>query len=335
MPIDIRRQDIVQLIEVTVRDIVDEAIGIKSLVLETPSGAALPDAEPGAHIDVHVAPGIVRQYSLCNGPAERGACRTYRIAVKREPASRGGSSRIHDEFHVGRIAAISAPRNHFPLRLDAPHSVLLAAGIGITPLFAMAQRLAAEGRSFELHYFARSQAHAAFHRELGRGVLADASHFHFGLEGEPLTDRLKSLLGTRRTGAQLYLCGPAAFMALVRQTAARAWPADSVHFEYFGAPTDPSMQAHERDAAFVVHLARSGRSVIVAAGCTALDALREAGVDVDSSCEQGVCGSCIARVLDGVPDHRDAYLTDDERCRNDAIALCVSRARSDSLTIDL
>lgn len=318
--------------EVEIREIVDEALDIKSLLLAAPSGGRLTGATPGAHIDVVIAPGIVRQYSLWNGPEDDGV---FRIAVKREAQSRGGSQRVHDEFAPGRVIEISAARNHFPLDGDAPHSVLVAGGIGITPILSMARHLRARGRSFELHYFARSVAHTAFHERISTGALRNFTRFHHALEGAALHDRLDGVLRGRREGAHLYLCGPAPFMSLVREIASPAWPAGTVHFEYFGAaPQEPSI-AQDVEHAFTVELARSGRTVQVQPGCTTLEALREAGVEIESSCEQGVCGTCLVRVLEGTPDHRDLFLTDDERAANDSMLPCVSRACSATIRLDL
>ncbi|AET92429.1 vanB family oxidoreductase/oxygenase [Burkholderia sp. YI23] len=318
--------------EVEIREIVDEAPDIKSLLLAAPSGARLTGASPGAHIDVVIAPGIVRQYSLWNGPEDDGV---FRIAVKREAQSRGGSQRVHDEFAPGRVIEISAARNHFPLDFDAPHSVLVAGGIGITPILSMARHLLARGHSFELHYFTRSVGHTAFHERIRTGGLRNFTRFHHALEGAALHDRLDGMLRGRREGAHLYLCGPAPFMTLVRETAQAAWPDDAVHFEYFGAAPQASSNLQDADAAFTVELARSGRTVSVQPGCSTLDALRAAGVEIESSCEQGVCGTCLVHVLDGVPDHRDLYLTDEERVANQSMLPCVSRACSATITLDL
>jgi vanillate monooxygenase ferredoxin subunit len=318
--------------EVEIREIVDEARDIKSLLLAAPSGARLTGASPGAHIDVVIAPGIVRQYSLWNGPEDEGV---FRIAVKRETQSRGGSQRVHDEFAPGRVIEISAARNHFPLDDAAPHSVLIAGGIGITPILSMARHLRAQGRSFELHYFTRSIEHTAFQARIDTGALRNFTRFHHALEGAALHDRLDGLLRTRREGAHLYLCGPTPFMTLVRETARASWPDAAVHFEYFGAAPQASASASTEERAFTIELAKSGRMVQVAPDCTALDALRHAGVEIESSCEQGVCGTCMVHVLDGAPDHRDLFLTDDERAANRSMLPCVSRACSNTIKLDL
>lgn len=321
-----------ELMEAEIREIIDEARDIKSLLLAAPSGGRLTGASPGAHIDVVIAPGIVRQYSLWNGPEDEGV---FRIAVKREGRSRGGSQRVHDEFAPGRVIEISAARNHFPLDEQAPHSVLVAGGIGITPILSMARHLHARGRSFELHYFTRSVEHTAFHARIDAGELRNFTRFHHALEGVALHDRLDGMLRGRRKGANLYLCGPTPFMTLVRETASPAWPNETVHFEYFGAAPEVSADMEGGEQAFTVELAKSGRTVQVEPGSTTLDALRNAGVGIESSCEQGVCGTCLVHVLDGVPDHRDLFLTDDERAANDRMLPCVSRACSATIRLDL
>ncbi|SAL72876.1 ferredoxin [Caballeronia peredens] len=322
----------VALMQVEIREIVDEALDIKSLLLAGPAGARLTGASPGAHIDVVIAPGIVRQYSLWNGPEDEGV---FRIAVKREAQSRGGSQRVHDEFAPGRVIEISEARNHFPLDDEAPHAVLIAGGIGITPVLSMARHLHARGRSFELHYFTRSVEHTAFYARIDTGGLRNFTRFHHGLEGAALHDRLDGILRGRREGAHLYLCGPSPFMTLVRETASPAWPDATVHFEYFGAAPQASADSQGDERTFTVELAKSGRTVQVEPGCTTLDALRRAGVEIESSCEQGVCGTCLVHVLEGVPDHRDLFLTDDERAANETMLPCVSRACSATIKLDL
>lgn len=289
----------------------------------------LPPAAPGAHIDVHVG-GVVRQYSLCNGPDDRGY---YLIAVKREPDSRGGSRAMHEDVAVGQVLQVGVPRNLFPLAPDAGHYVLVAAGIGITPIQAMARHLLARGASFELHYFVRSEAQAAFVTMLGLEPLRGKVRLHAGLERPALQDALAALVASRRKDARLYVCGPQPFMALVGELADQAgWPADAVHTEHFGA--DPKAQDGPRTA-FTVQLSRSGRSYDVPADKSILAVLSENGVKVPTSCEQGFCGSCVCGVLEGTPDHRDSFLSDDERRAGRRLLPCVSRARTARLVLEL
>jgi vanillate monooxygenase ferredoxin subunit len=305
----------------------DEARDIRSFVLQTMAGQALPPATPGAHVDVHLAPGLVRQYSLCNGPGDAGH---YRIAVKREPASRGGSSRMH-ELRAGDLLTIGAPRNHFALAVGDGPCLLVAGGIGITPLLSMARHLRASGRPFELLYFTRGIADTAFHEELSAPGFAGRVSFHDALEPQAVRAYLRRRLWERPDGAQLYLCGPRPFMDLVEDVAAATWPPASVHLEYFAA--DASATAG--GCGFVVRLARSGRELAVGPEQRVIEVLAAAGVAIDTSCEQGVCGTCLTGVLDGTPDHRDVFLTDAEKAAGDTFCPCVSRSHSPALVLDL
>ncbi len=303
-----------------------EAEGIDSFELGREDGHPLPSFSAGSHIDVHLPGGLVRQYSLCNDSSEQ---HRYRIAVLRDAASRGGSVAMHERVQVGDTLTISEPRNHFPLE-HAPHTLLLAGGIGITPLLCMSQRLATAGSSFELHYATRSLARTAFRDEVaafgGRALL----HLDDGDSAQKLD--LPAVLAAQPAGTRLYVCGPTGFIDFVVQTAkARGWPADHIHLEYFGAaPQDTS-----GDQAFEVRLASTGKSYTIPADKSVVQALYEQGVDIMISCEQGVCGTCLTRVLEGECDHRDLYLTDEEKAANDQFLPCCSRARSKTLVLDL
>jgi ferredoxin-NADP reductase len=314
---------------VRVERIVEETAEIKSFHLVPANGKALPAITPGAHISVDLPDGLVRQYSLCNGPHDR---RAFHIAVKREPDSRGGSRTLHERVSEGDILQAMPPRNHFPLERSARHHLLLAAGIGITPLLSMAQHLSASGASFALHYFTRSPRHAAFHEQLSREELAGKVDFHYALDPGSLRIYLHALLHARPDGAHLYLCGPRPFMDLVEDVAAAAWPPEAVHVEYFSA--DPAAHAGPRFP-FEVVLARSKVTCAVPADKSILDVMKERGIGVLDSCGQGVCGTCVTGVLEGTPDHRDAFLSDKERKACDKMMLCVSRAKSESLVLDL
>lgn len=314
---------------VVVRRVRQEALDIKSFELALAGGARLPPFTPGSHIDVEIEPGLVRQYSLTNGPLEEAA---YVIAVKREPASRGGSLAMHERVKEGDALGISAPRNNFALAAGAAHHLLLAGGIGITPLYGMARSLQEFGASFELQYFSRSIQHTAFHAALSAPQYRGKVAFHYALEPEAVRAYLRKLLWRRDEGAHLYLCGPRPFMDLVEQTAAATWPPEAVHVEYFSA--DPASLAGPRQS-FRVRLARSGGEYEIPAGSTIVKALAAQGFQVVTSCEQGVCGTCLTGLLEGVPDHRDVFLTDEERQAGDKIMPCVSRAKSDLLVLDL
>ncbi len=312
-----------------VERIVEETPEIKSFHLVPANGKPLAAFTPGAHISVRIPDGLTRQYSLCNGPTEDAA---YHIAVKREPDSRGGSRTLHERVVEGDALEVLAPRNHFPLDKRAKHHLLLAGGIGITPLLAMAKHLSAAGASFQLQYFTRSPRHAAFHELLSREEFAGKVDFHYALEPAALRIYLHQLLHRRPDGAHLYVCGPRPFMDQVEDIASATWPPGTVHMEFFSADSAASSAPR---SPFEVSLARSGITLTVPADKTVLEALGERGVQVLNSCGQGVCGTCITGVLEGTPDHRDAFLSDKERKACDKMMLCVSRACSPRLVLDL
>ena len=307
----------------------DEALDICSLDLVPVDGSALPGFSAGAHIDVHLPGGLVRQYSLCNPPGET---HRYRIAVLRDAASRGGSATVHDQLQVGTVLDIGTPRNLFELDPAAPHHLLLAGGIGITPLLAMAEQLAAQGGAFTLHHATRSRERTPFVAQLASAPYADRVHHHF--DDGPATQKL-DLAATLRSapaGSHLYVCGPTGFMeAVLAEGRAQGWDEARLHREYFAAaPTGTA-----GDGGFELELASSGRVIPVAADQTALAALLAAGLDIPMSCEQGVCGTCLTGVKSGVPDHRDQYLTPEERAANNQFLPCCSRASSARLVLDL
>jgi len=305
-----------------------EAEGIAGFELGRADGGALPAFSAGSHVDVHVPGGPIRQYSLCNDAGER---HRYRIAVLRDPQTRGGSAGLHDGVNVGDLLTISEPRNHFPL-VHAKRTVLLAGGIGITPLLCMAQRLHAIAADFELHYCTRSVERTAFREEIAAAPFAQRVHFHFDDGDAAQKLDLPKALGARDAGTHLYVCGPTGFIQHVTQTAqGLGWPAEQVHLEYFGAaPQDSS-----GDRAFQVKVASRGQLIPVLADQTVIQALQAHGVEVLVSCEQGVCGTCITRVLEGECDHRDLYFTDEEKAKNDQFTPCISRAKGGLLVLDL
>ena len=306
-----------------------EATDICSFELVEVDGRSLPAFSAGSHVDVDVADGITRQYSLCNDPAES---HRYQIAVLRDAATRGGSAAMHDRVMVGDLLTISAPKNHFPLAHEAKKSLLLAGGIGITPILCMAERLAAIGADFEMHYCTRSADRTAFRDHILKSGFVDRVHFHFDDGDESQKLKLAPLLESAASDTHLYVCGPGGFLDFVRGCAKdQGWPDTRVHFEYFSAkPVDG-----HGDTAFDVRLASSGRTVNVPIGCSIVQALASVGVDLPVSCEQGVCGTCLTRVLEGTPDHRDHYLTDAERAINDQMLPCCSRAKCPLLVLDL
>ncbi|OOV89740.1 PDR/VanB family oxidoreductase [Pseudomonas sp. MF4836] len=286
----------------------------------------LPAFEAGAHVDVHLPDGLVRQYSLCSDPADPGL---YRLGVLKDPASRGGSEAVHATLCEGSVVTISAPRNLFPLAVDAQRSLLIGGGIGITPMIAMAYALHARGADFELHYCGRSRSQAAFLQELASAPFSQRVSTHFDDEPAGKLD-LNAVLGTAAPGCHVYTCGPSGFMTWVIDAATAAGYGDEqVHREYFQVEVDGSGEAFE------VHTARSCKTLQVHAGQSIVQALAEVGIAIDVSCEQGVCGTCLCDVLEGEPDHRDVYLTADEREANDQMLLCCSRARSGRLVLDI
>jgi vanillate O-demethylase ferredoxin subunit len=305
-----------------------EADGIASFELARADGGPLPAFSAGSHVDVQVPGGLTRQYSLSNDSVARN---TYRIAVLRDEKSRGGSVAMHDALNEGDVLTISEPRNHFPL-VHAVRTILFAGGIGITPLLCMAHRLAAVGSDFELHYCTRSRAKTAFVDEIAASGFADRVHYHFDDGAEDQKLQLAPLLTQVDPQAHVYVCGPAGFIQFVTDWAKGCgWPSAQVHVEFFAAPE----QDTSGDRPFDVKIASSGAVVPVPAGKSVVKALAEHGVEILTSCEQGVCGTCITRVLDGVCDHRDMYFTDEEKARNDQFTPCCSRAKSALLVLDL
>jgi ferredoxin-NADP reductase len=298
-----------------------------------PFGRALPAYTAGAHIDVHTPGGFVRTYSLAEAPPAAGTPARYRIGIKREAAGRGGSAALHHKLHEGDLIAIGSPRNHFALRAGEQHTLLLAGGIGLTPLLAMAQTLQREQRPFTLAVFARSRALLPFAEALA--ALGPAVRLHFDDPAAPEKLDIAALVGAHVPGRQLHLCGPAGFMAAVR-TAAAAWPEEAVHLEYFAPPE--SAAGSEADEAFDLILARRGVRLTVAADQSAVAALHDIGIDIPTSCEQGVCGTCVVGWVAGdgssAPEHRDFCLSATER--RSKLALCCSRGSARApLVLDL
>ncbi|WP_382162855.1 PDR/VanB family oxidoreductase [Hydrogenophaga sp. ANAO-22] len=315
-------------LDVRVRARQPEADGICSFDLEPIGANELPAFRPGAHIDVQVAPGLIRQYSLCGHPQER---RSWRIGVLREPQSRGGSAGLHDRVQVGAVLKVSAPRNLFEL-VEAPHSVLVAGGIGVTPILSMAQHLQETGRSFEMHYCARSPERMAFRGQIEAGPLAGHTRLYFSDAPSPQAFDAPALLRAAPEGAHLYVCGPAGFMDFVLSAArAAGWAEARLHREHFAGTVADSTA----DQAFQIRLQRSGATLDVPVGVSALQVLLDHGADVNYACEAGVCGSCLTRVLEGTPDHRDSCLMDAERAANDQFTPCCSRSKSPTLVLDL
>ncbi|MYJ34355.1 MAG: 2Fe-2S iron-sulfur cluster binding domain-containing protein, partial [Acidimicrobiaceae bacterium] len=312
-------------LRVQVRRKWETAAGVAAFEL-APIEGVLPTFQPGAHIDVHLPNGLVRQYSITNGPGETSY---YRLGVKLEPDSTGGSVCLHKTVREGDVLAISEPRNNFPLRRDSMRTILLAGGIGITPLLAMAQALDRMSLPFELHCFAQSAEHTAFSDVLDG--LGESVVRHLGLPPDETVAEIRRLVAAPDEFTHVYVCGPGPMLEAARREAADAgWPDDHVHFEYFKNTTEI-----DDSSTFEVALARSALTVTVPSGSTILEVLRESGVPLPSSCEQGACGTCVATVLEGEPDHQDVYLNDSDHEAGDRIMTCVSRALSDRLVLDL
>jgi ferredoxin-NADP reductase len=287
-------------------------------------GKPLPAYQPGAHIDLHLPNGLVRQYSLI--VPEDAEPERYIVSIKRDPASRGGSRYAHDELHVGKALKISAPRNNFPLKEDAAHVVLIAGGIGITPIWCMVQRLEKLGQPWTLYYSCRSRADTAFLEPLQK---LPSVHFHFDDENDGKFLDIANVVVQAPKDAHLYCCGPGPMLkAFEAATADR--PPDQIHVEYFTAKAEPA-----KKGGFTVELARSGEEHFIPEGKTILQVLLDAGIDVDYSCELGICGACETRVISGIPEHRDAILSEEEQAENKRVMICCAGCKSDRLVLDL
>ena len=314
-------------LEVRVKSVTYEAERVNAYDLRPVAGGELPPFKAGAHIDLNLPNGATRSYSLINPEEER---HRYVVAVAHDADSAGGSRYIHEQVRAGDKLAITPPQNDFALVEDARHSVLIAGGIGITPIWCMVQRLAGLSRTWELHYSARTRASAALLDRIAalRALNANPVVLNFDFEpgGRPLD--LAAIIGNAPDDAHLYCCGPLGMLEAFGQ-ATRNRPRDRVHVEYFSAKEAPA-----RAGGFTVTLARSNVRVFVDEGKTILDALLGAGLDPPRSCTEGVCGTCEMRVIEGIPDHRDMVLTDAERASNKTMMICCSGARSETLVLD-
>lgn len=314
------------MIEVLVRGIRIEAEGIRSFEL-TPLDGTLPAWRAGAHLLVEPAPWLQRAYSLCNHPEDSGC---YRIAVKHEPASRGGSAAMH-ALVPGAQLRVSPPANLFEPDPAASQHVLLAGGIGITPLYAMRNALLASHTPVSLHCFARSAAHAAFRDRLGA-----ESEMHYGLDAAQTRSRLGQIVGPHAAdaGCSFCLCGPEAFMDAASAVLTTMGVApERIRSERFGT-AGTTAPATNPSGSFRVRFARSGIEAEVPPGKPILIVAREHGVDIPSSCEMGVCGACQTKVLAGEPEHHDQYLSAAEQAAGDCLLPCVSRGKRGTLVID-
>ena len=316
-------------IPVLVRQIRFEGKGINSYELTDPEGRELPPFTSGAHIDIHLADGVVRQYSLSNDPVER---RRYVIGVLKDEGGRGGSAGLHRSLHVQDVVRISPPRNNFPLADEATKVILLAGGIGVTPLKSMAHSLERAGIDYELHYCAKDRAFTVFEDEMQAFAAQGRLHYHFD-GGDPSKGLdIAGLLADPAPGTHVYYCGPSGFMKACAGAAER-WDPKTVHFEHFKPPVEEARAGALPAGAFTVEIASSGRRIDVGPDESIADVLNREGVPVETSCESGLCGTCKTRYKSGQVDHRDYILDDAEK--GEYLTLCVSRCESELLVLDL
>jgi vanillate O-demethylase ferredoxin subunit len=302
------------------------ADGIIGLDLVALDGAPLPTFDAGAHVDVYVSPSVVRQYSICNDPTERTH---YRLGILREISSRGGSAEIHRTFVEGRQIKIGPPRNNFRIVDGARQVILLAGGIGITPLLSMALHLKRRGTPFHLYYCTRTRSRTAFLSELG-GELATHTTVHFDDGQDTQRFSPEKIAVGPNPDTHAYVCGPQGFMDwIIGELKRLEWTQSNIHVEYFTATTDKSGGTVE------VIAVRSRKSFVVPAGKTIAEVLIANGIEVPMSCEQGVCGTCLTKVLNGIPDHRDIYQTAAEKATNQYMTPCCSRALSHTIELDI
>jgi tetrachlorobenzoquinone reductase len=313
------------LIDVQLTDVEPVARDTNVYTLRRPDGGHLPAYKPGAHIDIHLPNGLIRQFSLLNPDANP---ESYVVGIKLDAASRGGSRYIFDDLRVGHTLKISAPRNNFPLVEHAEHVVLFAGGIGITPIWCMAQQLAAQQLSWELYYSCRSRADMAFLAALEK-FDPERVHLHLDDEADGKFLDLAAAIAKAPANAHFYCCGPNPMLAAF-EAAAAGRPKHNVHVEYF-TPKAAAATA----GGFWVELARSGEEFYIPEGKKILEVLYEAGIDVDYSCELGICGECVTRVISGIPEHRDSVLSEEEQAANDKVMICCAGCKSERLVLDM
>ncbi|SDE65947.1 Ferredoxin-NADP reductase [Rhodococcus tukisamuensis] len=298
---------------------------IVELEFRNADGSDLPAWDPGSHIEIVLSESVIRQYSLCGDPSDRGC---WRIAVLREADGRGGSLQIHEELHVGSSVAVRGPRNLFPLR-PSPNYVFIAGGIGITPMLPMVSAAAKAGARWSIHYGGRSRRSMAFAEKL---LEIDGAGVRLYPQDEVGVIDLNSALGQPDTDTLVYCCGPEALLRAVEDRCRSSWPSDALCIERF---SPKSVDSSAGDDSFEVELMQSSMTVTVNPGQSILSALEEVGVPVLASCMEGTCATCEVAVLEGVPDHRDSVLTEREREDNKTMMICVSRAAGSRIVLDL
>jgi tetrachlorobenzoquinone reductase len=313
------------LIDARLTEIVPVARDTNLYRFQRVDGARLPAYKPGAHIDLHLPNGMIRQFSLCQPDADP---ESYVVGIKRDPASRGGSVYIFDKMKVGDEIKISAPRNNFPLVESTDPIVLVAGGIGITPIWCMAQELIAQQRPWKLHYSCRTRDEMAFLEPLQK-LDPEAVQLHFDDEAGGKFLDLAAAIAAAPAGAHFYCCGPKAMLTAFEAAAANR-PRGNVHVEYFTAKAEAATTG-----GFWVELARSGEEYYIPEGKKILEVLFDAGVDVDYSCELGICGECVTRVISGIPEHRDSVLSEEEQDANDKVMICCCGCKTERLVLDM
>ncbi|HQT89811.1 MAG TPA: PDR/VanB family oxidoreductase [Acidiphilium sp.] len=310
-----------------VTKITNLAEGINAYDLIDPGGCELPEFTAGAHVDLHLRNGLIRQYSLCGDPSERSR---YTVGVLREQAGRGGSAFLHDNVLVGTSIEVSVPRNNFRL-VAAERYVFIAGGIGITPIIPMLGKAQARGTDFKLYYCTRSLARTAFHDEL-QELCADGRAVIHHDQGDPTRGLdFTHILAEYEAGTHLYYCGPGGLMMAIGQASSH-WPPASVHCEYFAAPARPAASL-DADKPFRIRIADTRAEYEVPIGETIVNVLRKNGFFVDTSCETGYCGTCMTRYVGGTPDHRDTVL--DAKSRENYVLICCARSRTPVLELDI
>ncbi|MGX9670540.1 PDR/VanB family oxidoreductase [Mycobacterium sp. HM-7] len=314
--------------ELVVRRRMTAADGVVTLELVDPEGHELPPWEPGAHIDLLLDEGLVRQYSLCGDPREAG---TWRVGVLLDPNSRGGSQHVHERLREGSAIRVRGPRNNFPL-VDSPKYLFIAGGIGITPMKAMAESAERAGLDWTMLYLGRTRSAMAFQQEL-RDTFGDRVTIWADDERGGFFD-LAAVLAEPADDMVIYSCGPEPLLAAVEKHCAH-WPEGSLHVERFAAKTPSAEKPADALDSYQVVCRQSGVTVEVSDGVPMLEVLEDAGVPIMSSCGEGVCGTCRTAVLEGIPDHRDSLLTDAERAAANVILPCVSHSRSEKLILDI
>jgi len=313
--------------QLLVRETQTLAHNIKGFNFVRADGVDVSGISPGSHIVLHLPNGTSRRYSLTNAPDDTDA---YKIAVLRDSESRGASKYLHKTVNEGTLVHASGPFNHLPVNAHASHSLLIAGGIGITPIISIAQYLHSIGQSFKLYYCARSRDHAAFVEQIDASEFRSSVRYHFtdGDSGQRLN--LSELISTQTPETHIYYCGPGSMMNSIDK-AIVGWDENRVHSEDFGGSSINNCKAKE----FEVEIFSTGQKLLVPASRSLMEVLWENGYPIDHVCEEGICGSCMVDVLSGTPDHRDDFQTSEEKCQNNMIATCCSRSVGSKLVLDL